>query len=91
MKPTPLPNGEFLTCRGVHRAPRGWSFFLSDEVDEWGPLMLTAIDEGGQSRLYHRPGYVTHAMARSVTIIVWSMFTTGALVGVIAMLIWGSS
>lgn len=80
-----------MTCRGVHRAPRGWSFFLSHEVDEWGPVTVTAMDEGGQSRLYHRPGYITSSMARSVTVIVWAMFGTGALVGVIGSWLWGGS
>ena len=80
--PTPDDAADWpeYTISGEVKAPRGWMFYLSAESDEFGPLTLTAIDDGGQSRVYHRSGYMPEPMGNAANLMGWTMFCTGAVV-----------
>ncbi len=70
-----------LTIAGDTRAPRGWNFYLSDEEDQFGPMRITAVDEGGQARAYCRQGYIPKNLSSAMDLMGWAMLVCGAGIG----------
>ena len=92
MRRTPIPSIEGsqwpeYMLGGATRAPRGWNFYLSDESDDYGPMTLTAVDEGGQARAYHRHGYLPREVTKSINFTGWAMFASGIAVCLVASLL----